>query len=177
MKGQRKKAKRKQETKAKGHSTENRSADSEKKIIAQIKDLIEALCATEGLELVHVEFQREPGGRILRLYIDSPGGVILDDCINISRQGGDLLDVYLENIGPYRLEVSSPGPNRPLSKRPDYERFIGRKAKIRTRQPIEGQKNFKGVLSGTSAEIVKLAVEGTIVSIPFSKIARAQLAD
>ncbi len=177
MKGQRKKKKRKQGTKAKGHSTENWSADSGEKIIAQIRDLIEALCATEGLELVHLEYQREPGGRILRFYIDSPDGVTVDDCINISRQGGDLLDVYLENIGPYRLEVSSPGPNRPLSKRLDYERFIGRQAKIRTRQPIEGQKNFKGVLLDISAEIVKLAVEGTIVSIPFSKIARAQLAD
>jgi ribosome maturation factor RimP len=177
VKGQRKKTKRKQGAKAKGHSTENWSADSEKKIIAQIWDLIEVLCATEGLELVHIEFHREPGGRILRFYIDGPDGVTLDDCINISRQGGDLLDVYLESIGPYRLEVSSPGPNRPLSKRPDYERFIGRQTKIRTTQPIEGQKNFKGVLSGTSAKTVKLAVEGTIVSIPFSKIARAHLAD
>ncbi len=177
MKGPRKKTKRKQRTEAKGHSTENGSADSEEKIIVQIRDFIEALCATEGLELVHVEFQREPGGRILRFYIDGPGGVTVDDCINISRQGGDLLDVYLENMGPYRLEVSSPGPNRPLSKRLDYERFIGRQVKIRTMEPIAGQKNFKGVLSGTSAKVVKLAVADTIVSIPFSKIARAQLAE
>ena len=61
------------------------------------------------MELIYVEYQREAGGRILRLYIDRPGGVTLDDCIYISRQSSDLLDVYLENTGPYRLEVSSPG--------------------------------------------------------------------
>lgn len=135
------------------------------------------MCEAEGLELVHIEYQREAGGRILRLFIDRPGGVTLDDCADISRQAGDLLDVYLENTGPYSLEVSSPGSNRPLSKALDYERFMGRQARIRTRQPIEGRKNFKGVLAGISAGVVKLSVEGIIVSIPFGEIARAQLVE
>ena len=67
--------------------------------------------------------------------------------------------------------------NRPLSKALDYERFMGRQARIRTRHPIEGRKNFKGALAGISAGVVKLSVEGTIVSIPFGEIARAQLVE
>ena len=107
----------------------------EKNIIKQVKALAESLCESEGLELVHVEYQREPGGKILRLYIDRVGGVALDDCVNVSRQLNDLLDVHLDNIGPYNLEVTSPGPERPLSKLQDYERFKGRKAKIKTLLP------------------------------------------
>ena len=92
------------------------SNKSWQEIIAQTKSLAQRLCEAEGMELVHVEFQREAGGRVLRLYIDQPGGVTLNDCVNISRQMGDLLDVNIENMGPYNLEVSSPGTDRPLSK-------------------------------------------------------------
>ena len=124
------------------------------KIIAQVKDLIEPLCEAEGMELVHIECQREAGGKILRLYIDRPGGVTLDDCGHISRQSSDLLDVYLENAGPYSLEVSSPGPNRPLGKKLDFERFKGNRVNIKTAQPIDGKQKFKGVLMSISEEIV-----------------------
>ena len=89
--------------------------ENEKVIIGRIEALAEPLCESEGLELVHVEYQREAGGRILRLYIDRSGGVSLDDCVSVSRQLNDLLDVKLEDIGPYTLEVTSPGPERPLS--------------------------------------------------------------
>ena len=129
------------------------------------------------MELVHVEFQREAGGRILRLYIDQPGGVTLNDCVNISRQMGDLLDVNIENVGPYNLEVSSPGTDRPLSKEIDFDRFKGNIARIRTTQPIDGQKNFRGVLSGISGGTVSLLVGDRTVAIPFEEIARARLVD
>ena len=139
----------------------------------KLEDICQHSIEAQGYELVDLQYKMG----LLQVFIDKDTGICLEDCVRISRLLSDVLDVEDPITEKYRLEVSSPGPNRPLSKRPDYERFIGRKAKIRTRQPIEGQKNFKGVLSGTSAEIVKLAVEGTIVSIPFSKIARAQLAD
>ncbi|MEW6670400.1 MAG: ribosome maturation factor RimP [Thermodesulfobacteriota bacterium] len=145
--------------------------------MAQTKSLAQRLCDAEGLELVHVEFQREAGGRILRLYIDQPGGVTLNDCVNISRQMGDLLDVSIDNIGPYNLEVSSPGTDRPLSKESDYERFKGNIAKIKTTTPIGGQKNFKGVLSGISGGMVSLKIGDRTVAIPFQEIARARLVD
>jgi ribosome maturation factor RimP len=177
LKGQRKKVDRKLKFKVKTRIHQNRSPVNKEKIVAQARDLIESLCETEGLELVHLEFQREAGGRILRLFIDRPGGVTLDDCVHISRQSSDLLDVYLEDIGPYRLEVSSPGPSRPLGKRRDFDRFKGSRVKIRTAQPVDGQKKFKGVLLGISEEIVKLSVDGKTACIPYQEIIMARLAD
>jgi ribosome maturation factor RimP len=157
---------------------QNRSgSQKEKRIIAQVEALANPLCESEGLELVHVEFQRESSGRILRLYIDRPQKVRLDDCINVSRQLNDLLDVYLDDIGPYNLEVTSPGPARPLSKLRDYERFKGRRAKIRTMQPVDGQKNFTGIISGVTAEQVNLSANEETVVIAFDNIAKARLAD
>jgi ribosome maturation factor RimP len=177
LKGQRNKANKRLKFKVKTRTHQNRSPVNKEKILAQARDLIESLCETEGLELVHLEYQREPGGRILRLFIDRPGGVTLDDCVYISRQSSDLLDVYLEDIGPYRLEVSSPGPNRPLGKRLDFDRFKGSLVKIRSAQPVDGQKKFKGVLMGISEDMVKLSVDGKIACIPYQEIITARLAD
>jgi len=177
LKGQRKKANKRLEFEVKTQRHQNRSPVNKDKIVAQARDLIESLCETDGLELVHLEYQREADGRILRLFIDRPGGVTLDDCVCISRQSSDLLDVYLENTGPYRLEVSSPGPNRPLGKRLDFDRFKGSRVKIRTAQSVDGQKNFKGVLMGISEEIVKVSVDGKIACIPYQEIITARLTD
>jgi ribosome maturation factor RimP len=140
-----------------------------------IRRIAEPLCEAEGIELVHAEYQREAGGRVLRLYIDKPGGVMLDDCVHISRQLGDLLDVSFENMEPYNLEVSSPGPDRPLGKKSDFERFQGNLVKIRTIRQIEGRKNFRGILSGTAGDRVSLLIDDKTVSIPFQEITRARL--
>lgn len=149
----------------------------EQNIIRQVEAIAGPLCEGEALELVHIEYQREPAGRILRLYIDRAGGVTLDDCVNVSRQLNDLLDVHLEDIGPYNLEVTSPGPERPLSKLQDYERFKGRIARIKTWQPVNGQKNFKGTILGVAAEQVELSLNEKTVTIPFGEISRARLVD
>ena len=153
------------------------ASKKEKHIIRQVGGLAEPLCASEGLELVHVEYRREPGGRILRLYIDRAGGVTLDDCVNVSRQLNNLLDVSLDDIGPYNLEVTSPGPERPLSKLQDYERFKGRKAKIKTCQPLNDQKNFTGIILGVAAEQIKLSSNEKTIAIPFGDISKARLVD
>ena len=139
--------------------------------------MVEPLCASEGLELVHVEFQRESSGRILRLYIDKPDGINLDDCASVSRQMGDLLDVNLEDIGPYSLEVTSPGPERPLAKQEDFDKFKGSRAKIKTSRPLNGQKNFTGVLRGISGEQVNLQIGEQTVAIPYQDISKARLAE
>jgi len=163
------------ESKLMGRKANNISPEQKENIVGRVKDLIEPLCEAEGIELIHLEYRREAGGRILRLYIDRPGGVTLDDCVYISRQSGDLLDVYIEDIGPYSLEVSSPGPNRPLGKRLDFEKYKGRKAKIRTAKPIDGQKNFMGILLGLSDGVVTLAEDNKTVAIPFQDITKANL--
>ena len=160
-----------------GNRSRRSGSQKEKDIIKQVEALAKPLCDSEGLELVHVEYQRESVGRILRLYIDRAGGVTLDDCVNVSRQLNDLLDVYLDDIGPYNLEVTSPGPERPLSKLQDYERFKGRKAKIKTWQPVNDQKNFTGIILGVSAKQVKLLSNEKTVTIPFGDISKARLVD
>ena len=144
-------------------------------IIKQTRDLLEPICETDGFELIHVEFQPEAGGRILRLYIDKPGGVNLDDCAHVSRQVSDLLDVTLDEIGHYSLEVSSPGADRPLGRESDFNRFKGHLAKLKTRQPIEGQKQFTGRLLGIVDQQVRLTVDGKTVAIPYDEISRARL--
>jgi len=150
---------------------------SEQKVVGLIRSMAEPLCASEGLELVHVEFQRESSGRILRLYIDKPDGINLDDCASVSRQMGDLLDVNLEDIGPYSLEVTSPGPERPLAKQEDFDKFKGSRAKIKTSRPLNGQKNFTGVLKGISGEQVNLQIGEQTVAIPYQDISKARLAE
>lgn len=144
-------------------------------MVAKVWHLAEPLCLSEGLELVHVEYRREPAGRTLRLYLDKPGGVTLDDCVNVSRQLGDLLDVGLETEVSYRMEVSSPGAQRPLGRLGDFERFKGSRAKVRTAQAILGRKNFTGTLQGISGMSVLLLVDNQSMSIAFTDIVKAHL--
>ena len=144
-------------------------------MVVKVWRLADPLCMSEGLELVHVEYQREPAGRTLRIYLDKPGGVTLDDCVNISRQLSDLLDVGLETEVSYRMEVSSPGTQRPLGRIEDFERFKGRRAKVRTAQALEGRKNFTGTLQGLSGLFVLLLVDNQTVSFAFTDIVKAHL--
>jgi ribosome maturation factor RimP len=150
---------------------------NEKKVVQQVWALAETLCDSEGLELIQVEYQRESGGRILRLYIDKPGGISLDDCVGVSRQMGDILDVHLQEAGPYNLEVTSPGPERPLAKKQDFARFKGSRVKIRTNQLLNGQKNFTGVLLGISGDDVKLQIGEQVINLSYEDISKARLVE
>ena len=140
-----------------------------------VNRLAEPLCVAEGMELVHVEYQREPGGLTLRLYLDKPGGVTLDDCVDISRQLEDILDVHAQDVPPYRLEVSSPGVDRPVGRLQDFRRFKGHRVKIRMVTGISGRKNFTGVLDGVVDERVDLQVNDERVSLDFNDILKARL--
>jgi ribosome maturation factor RimP len=144
-------------------------------MMASVWRLAEPLCQSEGMELVFVEFQREQAGRILRIYLDKPGGITLDDCVNISRQLGDVLDVGLDTQSSYRLEVSSPGFQRPLGKIEDFERFKGARAKIRTAQAVNGQKNFSGTLDGVNGSNIQLMIGDRPISIALDVIVKAHL--
>ena len=146
-------------------------------VVNQARPLAESLCDAQGLELVHIEYLRERGGRVMRLTIDKPGGVTLEDCAAVSRELGDILDVHLPDIGRYHLEVSSPGPRRRISREADFERFRGHRAKIRTLNPINGQKNFSGVLEGLSAGTVTLNTGQATVAIAIDAISKAYLTD
>jgi ribosome maturation factor RimP len=148
---------------------------SDKTFIASVNRLAEPLCDAEGLELIHTEYQMEPGGKVLRLYIDKPDGISIDDCAAISRQVSDLLDIYIESDHRYRLEVSSPGSNRPLTKQTDFNRFKGQLVRIHASRSIDGQKKFKGTLTDIKDGIVTLTVVEKSVAIPFENIIKARL--
>lgn len=141
-----------------------------------INEIIERVAAREGLELVHWETVGPRNHFVLRIFIDKPGGVTLGDCERVSNQVGTLFDV--EDLIPnqYTLEVSSPGIERGLYKPADYERFTGSRVKLRTAQPIDGQRNFKGVLLGISGDIVSLEADAAgRIDIPFEQIAKANI--
>ncbi len=148
---------------------------SDKKFLASVNRLVEPVCDAEGLELVHTEYQMEPGGKVLRLYIDKPDGINLDDCAAVSRQVSDLLDVYIESDHRYRLEVSSPGSNRPLTKQDDFKRFKGQLVRIQSSRSIDGQKKFKGTLTDIKDGVVMLTVVEKSVAISFEDITKARL--
>ena len=137
--------------------------------------MADTLCASEELELVHVEYQSEASGRILRIYIDKPGGVGIDDCSRISRQMGDLLDVYIENEASYNLEVSSPGSERPLGRESDFEKYSGQMVRIKTKDPLGGKKKFYGKLLGIQEGIVSLQINDQVVRISHKDISQARL--
>jgi ribosome maturation factor RimP len=150
-------------------------------VIDRIKEIALPLLDSLGMELVELEYRKEGHGMVLRLYIDKPGGIMLDDCAAVSRELSELLDVEEVIDGNYNLEVSSPGLNRPLTKPADYERYAGRLVKIRTFEMLADdagnrRKTFLGELVGLADGIVSLKlVEGQSAAVPLDKIAKAHL--
>ncbi|MEM7437781.1 MAG: ribosome maturation factor RimP [Myxococcota bacterium] len=146
--------------------------------------LIDPICKAHGVELVDVRYQRERVGAVIRVIIDrdAPGrddgsGVSLDDCTSVSRDASTALDVHDDVLpgGAYRLEVSSPGLERPLVKLSDFERFSGRDIKLKTRAAIDRRRRFQGRLLGVVDGAVELDQDGTVVHIPHDDIAQANL--
>ena len=133
--------------------------------------LIEPTLAGMGYELVALE---RVGHGLLRLYIDQPGGITVEDCARVSNQLTRLFMV--ENVDYDRLEVSSPGLDRPLVKAADFVRFSGERAQIRLHAPLNGRKRFVGVLRGLSEERVQLDMDGVLVAIPLVEVDSARLA-
>jgi ribosome maturation factor RimP len=147
----------------------------QRELRTRLWEIVEPVVASRGLELVELEFQREPRGWVLRLYIDrEEGGVGLDDCTAVSREVSDLLDVKDPIDHPYHLEVSSPGPDRPLRRPQDFHRWRGHRIRIRT---WGGSKTFQGLLLALSGELVEVETPAGIQRIPLSEIARARLVD
>ncbi len=145
-------------------------------ITARLRALAEPILTDLGLEFVDAEFRREPQGWVLRLYMDKPGGVTLEDCQRVSEELGDHLDVEDFIEYPYHLEVSSPGLDRPLTCDRDFVRFVGQEARISTRDDLQGRHNFSGRLAGLQDGTVLLDLpDGQRVAIPRDLILRARL--
>jgi ribosome maturation factor RimP len=137
-----------------------------------LENVVEPVVNGMGFELVDV--QASNGGRLLRLFIDKPGGVGLEDCAAVSRQLSRVFEV--EGIDYERLEVSSPGLDRPLRKGADFARFAGQKAEVRMRTAdATGRRKFVGVLRGAAEGRVNLELEGRLVALALDDMERAKL--
>ena len=110
------------------------------------------------------------GGGTVRLFIDHPEGVSLALCERVTQ-------LLVEVREKYALEVSSPGPERPLSKPQHYQRFLGRRAKVRTRQELDGHRSFTGELVGASDDTVTIAADTGVIAIPYADITRSTLVE
>jgi ribosome maturation factor RimP len=145
-------------------------------LLDRIERLAKPLIESEGMDLVDLQFKREGNRWYLRLFIDKPGGISLDDCQNISYQIGELLDIEEVIDKRYILEVSSPGLDRPLKREEDYQRFVGRLVKLTTSLPIMGKRVFVGRLRDLENKKVKIQLNsGETLFIPFASIAKARL--
>src|SRR5262245_17943387 len=155
----------------------------EASVVEQVRTVAARVAADHGLEIFDVQFRREAPGMVLRVQIDRPGpaataedSVSVEDCALVSRELSAILDV--EDVVPtaYTLEVSSPGLDRPLRHARDYERFAGRRAKIVTREKVDGQTFFKGVLAGVDGDATLVDGEDhKRHRLPLALITRANL--
>jgi ribosome maturation factor RimP len=154
-------------------SSGSQSADSS--LVEALSALVEPVVEDRGCELVEVQFRRETQGWVLRLIVDKAGGISLDDCAGISREVGHLLEVEDPIDRSFNLEVSSPGLDRPLKREKDFIRCLGKKAKVTTREPLDGEQVFVGLIEEVSAGNILLRTGKGEVAIPFDQVLKARL--
>jgi len=145
-------------------------------ILERVQAIAEQAAIDHGLELVHAEVAGPDQKPIVRIFIDKPDGVTHADCSDISLQVGTVLDVEDFIHSAYTLEVSSPGLERGLYKKSDYERFAGSQVKLKTQRPVNGQRNFRGRLLGVDGDNVLFddRTNGR-VTLPLDSIIKANL--
>ena len=145
-------------------------------IIEKVQEFAEGFLPSMGLELVEVQFRQEGHGWVLRLFIDGPDGIGVDQCASVSREMNVFLDVEDFIPDAFHLEVSSPGLERPLRTIKDYVRFAGKKARIKLRHPIDGQKLFVGLVGETDEHGFELILEDeNVIRIHLDQIRKARL--
>ncbi|MBM4245139.1 MAG: ribosome maturation factor RimP [Deltaproteobacteria bacterium] len=139
-----------------------------------VMDLVEPIAVDRGLDLVDVEFQPHGRRSVLRLYLDRPGGIGLDDLAEVSREVSDVLDAHDVVPGQYTLECSSPGINRRLRKMQDFVRYCGKPVRVRTSTPIAGARTFAGLLVSADDDGIEIEDESRgRLSVPLRAIERA----
>lgn len=145
----------------------------------KIMQLVEPVVFADGMEIVLVECLRMKSRWLVRIYIDKAGGVTVDDCARVSDKLGDILDVHEVPPGPYTLEVSSPGLDRPLHRDKDFTKYCGSHVHVRLKEKLEGRRDFRGELvayeSGEAGMVVVMSVDNKTFRIPREKIAKANL--
>ncbi|MEN8259046.1 MAG: ribosome maturation factor RimP [Pseudomonadota bacterium] len=138
-------------------------------------NLIEPIVVGLGYECVGIEYNPHPKHGVLRVYIDSEDGILLDDCTKVSHQLSGMLDVEDPLSGNYQLEVSSPGLDRPLFKLEHFEYFAGHIAQLRLMHAVQGRKKVTGRLKGVAGEIIRIQEGEHVYEVPYRVISKARL--
>jgi ribosome maturation factor RimP len=144
-------------------------------VTKRVADLLEPILDEMGFELVDVEYLSSYGKWVLRLYIDKETGVTIDDCVSVSREIGDLIDVKEMVTHEYTLEVSSPGIDRPLRKEKDFVGAVGKKVKVRMIKPMNGRRSFTGYLKDFENGTLYVEMEEEPVALPWAEVDKANL--
>jgi len=139
--------------------------------MANLGELLQKTVPALGYELV--DWDMSPRTRLLRVFVDKPGGVDVEDCARVSNHLTRLFAV--ENVDFERLEVSSPGLDRPVKRLADYARFAGQEAQLTLSAPVDGARRIKGILRGTEGEDVLVETPAGVKAFPFGTITRARL--
>ncbi len=151
-----------------------------KKVTHIVEELVTPIVTHMGLVLVDIEYVKEGKNWFLRVFIDSPTGVDIDQCGVVSERLSEKLDEIDPIPHNYFLEVSSPGAERPLKKTRDFERAVGKNVYVKTYEPIDGQKEFEGLLTAFDGQTVtvevKVKTKKKTITIPYEKVASARLA-
>lgn len=149
---------------------------SKRKVTDIVEELATPIVESEGLELVEVEYKKEGANWFLRVFIDKPEGVDIDDCGRVSEKLSEKLDELDPVPNSYFLEVSSPGAERPLKKPSDFLRALDKRVHLNTYEPVDGRKEFEGTLMSYEEDQLVIQEEKNQFQIPVEKIASARLA-
>lgn len=140
-----------------------------------LQEILEPGAEALGFEVLAVELTGSPGQSVVRVYIDGPEGVTVDDCARASHQFGAILDVEDPIAGQYVLEVSSPGLDRPLTKARHFQAVVGREIRLQTSVALDGRRRFRGRLKDADSERLEMIIDGETYRIPLSSVAKARL--
>jgi ribosome maturation factor RimP len=141
----------------------------------QISDMLQATVTALGYDLWGVEHLVQGKHSVLRVYIDNPAGITVDDCAAVSEQVSSILDVEDPISGEYTLEVSSPGLDRPLFKLEQYFGLVGETVEVRLRSAIDGRRKYKGMLKGIEGEDIVIQIDDHEYSLPYGAIEKARV--
>jgi len=145
--------------------------------LGRVRSVAQRVTADRAFELVDVEIKRAPDGRLVRLYVDRPGGISLDDLSSVSEEVSAILDAEDPIEGHYTLEVSSPGLDRPLRGEAEYRRFTGSLARVSSYEPVDGRRHWTGRIVSCDGGVLTLALEseGSSATLPLTKISHGRL--
>ncbi len=145
--------------------------------LEQVRSVATRVASGRGFELVDIELKRAGGGQFVRLFVDKQGGIGLDELQSVSEEVSAILDAEDPIAGPYTLEVSSPGLDRPLKTEADYRRFSGRLARLSSYEPVEGRRHWTGRIVACEEGVVTLELEKERLTarIPFGKLSHGRL--